>query len=161
MSGLSSFRQALNVPSAWCRGAKAKENNMSEKTTSEAREESVFGQSGVGAESLTFARQVAAEVVAEIEARWGEGLAKLSVVPLMRTTAEADGAIRAYRTREACNLTGLRLRQFERFCEVMKATPTAAPFRVAQSVIDELPGRGGYPSASSLQRYACQHRRHW
>lgn len=81
--------------------------------------------------------------------------------PVLERGTASDGAIRAYRTREACNLTGLRLRQFERFCEVMKATPTAAPFRVAQTVIDELPGRGGYPSASSLQRYACQHRRHW
>lgn len=129
------------------------------------------------AESLTLARRVAAEVVAQLESKWGEGLDKLSAFrevaaasaalvvealkPVLERGAEADGAIRAYRTREVCTLTGLRLRQFERFCEVMKATPTASPFRVAQSVIDELPGRGGYPSASSLQRYACQHRRHW
>ncbi len=81
--------------------------------------------------------------------------------PVLERAGTSDGAFKAYRTREACNLTGLRLRQFERFCEIMKATPTEAPFRAAQTVLDELPGRGGYPCASSLQRYAIMHRRHW
>ena len=81
--------------------------------------------------------------------------------PVLERAGTSDGAFRAYRTREACNLTGLRLRQFERFCEIMKATPTEAPFRAARAVLDELQGRGGYPCASSLQRYAIKHRRHW
>ena len=81
--------------------------------------------------------------------------------PALERAGASDGAFRAYRTREACNLTGLRLRQFERFCEIMKATPTEAPFRAAQAVLGELQGRGGYPCASSLQRYAIKHRRHW
>ena len=81
--------------------------------------------------------------------------------PALERAGASDGAFRAYRTREACNLTGLRLRQFERFCEIMKAKPTEAPFRAAQAVLGELQGRGGYPCASSLQRYAIKHRRHW
>ena len=99
-----------------------------------------------------FVRDIAAETSA---------LVLEALKPALEQAIASDGAFKAYRTRETCNLTGLRLKQFERFCELMKATPTAAPFRVAQSVIDELPGRSGYPCAASLQRYACKHRRHW
>ena len=62
---------------------------------------------------------------------------------------------------ERCTLTGLRRRQFERFCEIMRKNPTEAPFRAAKAVLAELDGRGGYTRASSLQRYAGKHRKSW
>lgn len=62
---------------------------------------------------------------------------------------------------ERCTLTGLRRRQFERFCEIMRENPTEAPFRAAKAVLAELDGRGGYTRASSLQRYAGMHRKSW
>ncbi len=113
-------------------------------------------QGGIEAErsEAEFVSRIASEVFIKVEN---------SLKPVLERMLafSSDGAFKAYRTREACNLTGLRLRQFERFCEIMKATPTEAPFRAAQTVLDELPGRGGYPCASSLQRYAIMHRRHW
>lgn len=60
-----------------------------------------------------------------------------------------------------CRLTGLRLSQFEKFCEIMKADPTTVPYHAAQRALEELPGRGGYKRASSLQRYAIMHKRFW
>lgn len=56
---------------------------------------------------------------------------------------------------------GLRRRQFERFCEIMRENPTEAPFRAAKAVLAELDGRGGYTRASSLRRYAGKHRKSW
>ena len=101
-----------------------------------------------------FVSRIASEVFVKVES---------SLKPVLERIIafNADGAFKAYRTREACNLTGLRLRQFERFCEIMKAKPTEAPFRAARAVLGELQGRGGYPCASSLQRYAIHHRKHW
>ena len=73
-----------------------------------------------------FVSRIASEVFVKVES---------SLKPVLERIIafNADGAFKAYRTREACNLTGLRLLQ----------------------------GRGGYPCASSLQRYAIHHRKHW
>ena len=101
-----------------------------------------------------FVSRIASEVFIKVEN---------SLKPVLERMLafSSDGAFRAYRTREACNLTGLRLRQFERFCEIMLANPTETPFRAAKQVLTELDGRGGYTRASSLQRYAGKHRRYW
>ena len=113
-------------------------------------------QGGIEAErsEAEFVSRIASEVFIKVEN---------SLKPVLERMLafSSDGAFKAYRTREACNLTGLRLRQFERFCEIMKAKPTEAPFRAARAVLGELQGRGGYPCASSLQRYAIHHRKHW
>ena len=62
---------------------------------------------------------------------------------------------------DECTLTGLRRAQFDRFRVLMKEDPTRLPFRAAKQALAELPGRGGYPKPSSLQRYAINHRSLW
>ena len=44
---------------------------------------------GGNTQRAEFVGVIAAEVVAQIEARWGEGLAKLFIIPRIRTAADA------------------------------------------------------------------------
>ena len=100
---------------------------------------------------MRFIRQLAEATAAII----GEKLRLIAPV------ATNDRILPPFMKVEACNLMGLRRRQFERFCEIMLANPTETPFRAAKQVLTELDGRGGYTRASSLQRYAGKHRRYW
>ena len=66
-----------------------------------------------------------------------------------------------YHELPGCRLMGLRLSQFERFCEIMRESPAKRPYHAAQQVLKELAGHGGYKRASSLQRYAILHKKFW
>ena len=76
-----------------------------------------------------LAKLVADEVVRAIEAKWGEGLAKLAIIPQLRTAANAVRRDAAYLVNkvngedghdasgfETSTLKGAKRRQFQRFC---------------------------------------------
>ena len=92
--------------------------------------------------------------------RIAEKVAERVISALGGTESAGTGLPPPMRT-ETCNLTGLRRRQFGRFCEIMRENPTESPFRAAKTAIAELSGHGGYTRASSLQRYAGKHRKCW
>ena len=95
-------------------------------------------------------------------AEWIARAVSERVIEAIQSGGYAGGPrILPYSRVETCNITGLRRRQFERFCEIMRENPTEAPFRAAKTVLAELGGRGGYSRPSSLQRYAGKHRRYW
>lgn len=60
-----------------------------------------------------------------------------------------------------CRLEGLRLSQFQYFCQIMRENPEKKPYHAAVQVIKERSGRGGYKIPSSLHRYALSHRKFW
>ncbi len=128
----------------------------------------------VDAARAALVHDVAAEVVAQIEARWGEGLAKLSIIPRIRTAADAtrrdvafmlhrldDDSCEAAGGFESCTLRGTKRAQFMRLCEIKKANPDYATRRCARMVLDEIRGEGGYTDVDALGEYAAMHRSWW
>ena len=100
---------------------------------------------------LTFEERIAERIAQIVAARVVESISsKLGVAGNLRLH-ELPG----------CRLVGLRLSQFERFCEIMRESPAKRPYHAAQQVLKELAGPGGYKRASSLQRYAIMHKKYW
>lgn len=129
---------------------------------------------GGNTQRAEFVGVIAAEVVAQIEARWGEGLAKLFIIPRIRTAADAtrrDVALMLHRLDgdsceaaggfESCTLRGTKRAQFMRLCEIKKANPDYATRRCARMVLDEIRGEGGYTDVDALGEYAAMHRSWW
>ena len=115
-------------------------------------------------ETGTFAERLAKAVVAELEktvfsARLEAMVSAQTEETLFKLLDRIEEEKK--RRKETVLLTGLRKRQFERFCEYMREHPTEKAHRAAEVVLSELKGRGGYPNATSLQRYASMHRKHW
>ena len=117
---------------------------------------------------------VAAEVVAQLEAKWGEGLAKLATIPRIRTAADAmrrDVALMLHKINgdavedaagfECCTLKGTKRAQFMRLCEIKKVRPDYATRRCARMALDEIRGEDGYTDVDALGEYAAMHRSWW
>ena len=117
---------------------------------------------------------VASEVVAQLEAKWGERLSKLAAIPRIRTAADAtrrdvalllhkiDGdTVEATGGFECCTLRGTKRAQFMRLCEIKKANPDYAIRRCARMVFDEIRGEDGYTDVDALGEYAAMHRSWW
>ena len=100
---------------------------------------------------LTFEERVAYRIADIVVERVVEGLSSKFGGLSKLTLHELPG----------CRLVGLRLSQFERFCEIMRESPAKRPYHAAQQVLKELAGPGGYKRASSLQRYAIMHKKFW
>lgn len=158
MSALSTSVAALNAPRHGAVGRKR-------KTTMEDK---------VNAARAALVHDVAAEVVAQLEAKWGGGLAKLSVIPRIRTAADAtrrdvalmlrkiDGdTVEAAGGFECCTLRGTKRAQFMRLCEIKKANPDYAIRRCAKMALDEIRGEDGYTDIDALGEYAAMHRSWW
>ena len=120
------------------------------------------------------AQTIAEEIMRSIESKWGEGLSKLSIIPRIRTAADAtrrDVALMLHRLDgdfheasggfECCTLRGTKRAQFMRLCEIKKANPDYATRRCARMVLDEIRGEGGYTDVDALGEYAAMHRSWW
>ena len=128
----------------------------------------------VNAARAALIHDVAAEVVAQLEAKWGERLSKLAAIPRIRTAADAtrrdvalmlhkiDGdTVEATGGFECCTLRGTKRAQFMRLCEIKKANPDYAIRRCARMVLDEIRGEDGYTDVDALGEYAAMHRSWW
>ncbi|MGN0842264.1 MAG: hypothetical protein ACI4QF_03240 [Kiritimatiellia bacterium] len=128
----------------------------------------------VNAARAALVHDVAAEVVAQLEAKWGERLSKLAAIPRIRTAADAtrrdvalmlhkiDGdTVEATGGFECCTLRGTKRAQFMRLCEIKKANPDYAIRRCARMVLDEIRGEDGYTDVDALGEYAAMHRSWW
>ena len=117
------------------------------------------------------AQTIAEEIMRSIESKWGEGLSKLSIIPRIRTAADAtrrDVAFMLHRLDgdsheasggfECCTLRGTKRAQFMRLCEIKRANPDYATRRCARMVLDEIRGEGGYTDIYALGEYAAMHR---
>ena len=120
------------------------------------------------------AQTIAEEIMRSIESKWGEGLSKLSIIPRIRTAADAtrrDVALMLHRLDgdfheasggfECCTLRGTKRAQFMRLCEIKRANPDYATRRCARMVLDEIRGEGGYTDIDALGEYASMHRSWW
>ena len=120
------------------------------------------------------AQTIAEEIMRSIESKWGEGLAKLSIIPRIRTAADATrrdvaltlhrldgGAVDAAGGFESCTLRGTKRAQFIRLCEIKKANPEYATRRCARMALDEIRGEDGYTDIDALGEYAAMHRSWW
>ena len=120
------------------------------------------------------AQTIAEEIMRSIESKWGEGLSKLSIIPRIRTAADAtrrDVAFMLHRLDgdsheasggfECCTLRGTKRAQFMRLCEIKRANPDYATRRCARMVLDEIRGEGGYTDIDALGEYAAMHRSWW
>lgn len=158
MSALSTSVAALNAPRHGAVGRKR-------KTTMEDK---------VNAARAALVHDVATEVVAQLEAKWGERLSKLAAIPRIRTAADAtrrdvalmlhkiDGdTVEATGGFECCTLRGTKRAQFMRLCEIKKANPDYAIRRCARMVLDEIRGEDGYTDVDALGEYAAMHRSWW
>jgi len=128
----------------------------------------------VNAARAALVHDVASEVVAQLEAKWGERLSKLAAIPRIRTAADAtrrdvalmlhkiDGdTVEATGGFECCTLRGTKRAQFMRLCEIKKASPDYAIRRCARMVLDEIRGEDGYTDVDALGEYAAMHRSWW
>ena len=128
----------------------------------------------VNAARAALVHDVATEVVAQLEAKWGERLSKLAAIPRIRTAADAtrrdvalmlhkiDGdTVEATGGFECCTLRGTKRAQFMRLCEIKKANPDYAIRRCARMVLDEIRGEDGYTDVDALGEYAAMHRSWW
>ena len=128
----------------------------------------------VNAARAALVHDVATEVVAQLEAKWGERLSKLAAIPRIRTAAAAtrrdvalmlhkiDGdTVEATGGFECCTLRGTKRAQFMRLCEIKKANPDYAIRRCARMVLDEIRGEDGYTDVDALGEYAAMHRSWW
>ena len=117
---------------------------------------------------------IAEEIMRSIESKWGEGLSKLSIIPRIRTAADAtrrdvafmlhrldDDSCEAAGGFESCTLRGTKRAQFMRLCEIKRANPDYATRRCARMVLDEIRGEGGYTDVDALGEYAAMHRSWW
>ena len=124
--------------------------------------------------SNALAKAVADEVVRAIEARWGDALAKLALLPKIRTAAVAareNTTLALHRLDggnggktpgvESCTLHGTRRSQFLRACELKKSDPDASLRRCAKQAIEENCGPDGYASVGALVEYVSSHRSWW
>jgi hypothetical protein len=128
----------------------------------------------VNAARAALVHDVASEVVAQLEAKWGERLSKLAAIPRIRTAADAtrrdvalmlhkiDGdTVEAAGGFECCTLRGTKRAQFMRLCEIKKANPDYAIRRCARMVLDEIRREDGYTDVDALGEYAAMHRSWW
>ena len=121
-----------------------------------------------------LAKLVADEVVRAIEAKWGVGLAKLAIIPQLRTAANAVRRDAAYLVNkvngedghdatgfETSTLKGAKRRQFHRFCELKKQNPDNTIRKCARMALDEIRDPDGYKDVDALGEYAAMHRSWW
>ena len=120
------------------------------------------------------AQRIAEEVMRSIESRWSDAFSRLSIIPRIRTAADAtrrDVAFMLHRFEgdtveaaggfECCTLRGTKRAQFMRLCEIKRANPDYATRRCARMVLDEIRGEGGYTDVDALGEYAAMHRSWW
>ena len=119
-------------------------------------------------------QELAEAVISAIEAKWGDALHKIGVLPRIRTAADStrrdvalmlhkiDGVtVEAAGGFECCTLRGTKRAQFMRLCEIKKANPDYAIRRCARMVLDEIRGEDGYTDVDALGEYAAMHRSWW
>ena len=119
-------------------------------------------------------QEIAEAVISAIEAKWGDALHKIGVLPRIRTAADStrrdvalmlhkiDGVtVEAAGGFECCTLRGTKRAQFMRLCEIKKANPDYAIRRCARMVLDEIRGEDGYTDVDALGEYAAMHRSWW
>ncbi len=119
-------------------------------------------------------QEIAEAVIRAIEAKWGDALHKIGVLPRIRTAADAtrrdvalmlhkiDGVtVEAAGGFECCTLRGTKRAQFMRLCEIKKANPDYAIRRCAKMALDEIRGEDGYTDIDALGEYAAMHRSWW
>lgn len=122
----------------------------------------------------TAAHEIAEAIIGAIEAKWGDALHKIGILPRIRTAVDAtrrdvalilhkiDGDIvEAAGGFECCTLRGTKRAQFMRLCEIKKANPDYATRRCARMALDEIRGEDGYTDIDALGEYAAMHRSWW
>ena len=119
-------------------------------------------------------QEIAEVVISAIEAKWGDALHKIGVLPRIRTAADAtrrdvalmlhkiDGVtVEAVGGFECCTLRGTKRAQFMRLCEIKKANPDYPTRRCARMALVEIRGEDGYTDVDALGEYAAMHRSWW
>ena len=119
-------------------------------------------------------QEIAEAVISAIEAKWGDALHKIGVLPRIRTAADAtrrdvalmlhkiDGVtVEAAGGFECCTLRGTKRAQFMRLCEIKKANPDYPTRRCARMALVEIRGEDGYTDVDALGEYAAMHRSWW
>ena len=119
-------------------------------------------------------QEIAEAVISAIEAKWGDALHKIGVLPRIRTAADStrrdvalmlhkiDGVtVEAAGGFECCTLRGTKRAQFMHLCEIKKANPDYPTRRCARMALVEIRGEDGYTDVDALGEYAAMHRSWW